>query len=236
MYPYPPPKYRRRSAEPLPPDPVVCQLCGTKLWRITANHLRVHEPTWTLRDYKQMFPEAPTTSPTLRLYHQDLWLDQHGKLTLDWTPERALAFFQAETKRRKERQPSARDWLRSKRNVPDVAWIQRTWGSWNAFVEAAGGTPRGVGGNGRKRRKRCEHGHLIIERGGYRFCPVCATDRERRWAKAHDRPGTGEWRTCPICGAGYYVRRYLVEQGNGKTCSRACHQRYASRKRWAKQD
>jgi hypothetical protein len=188
-----------------------------QFWKIQYNHLRLHDPGLTLREYRRMFPGVPTVSPTLSAYVRDQRIDQLGRDPRWCTRETIIAEFKRETALR-GRQPAAGEWLRRK-SAPDVSFIQRLFGSWNALVEAAGGTPRGVGGQGRKRRNRCDRGHQIVERGGYRFCLICARDRQRRWTKDRDRPGTGEWRVCSICGGDYYVPRYLVLQGYGKGCN-----------------
>jgi hypothetical protein len=209
---------------------VVCQLCGVRLWRITAQHLWAHDPALTFREYKRMFPDAATCCETLRGFHSEQRrIDNPLPGFIPWSRRRILAQFRREMKRQ-GRQPTVRAWPR-RSDLPSLTTIYKLFGTWNALVLAAGGTPRppvGFSAPQGHRRKRCAKGHPIIERNGHRVCWECKRESARVYAairrRAEGTPTkaernlaqrTGEWRECPICGRTFYVKLSVARSGRG---------------------
>jgi uncharacterized C2H2 Zn-finger protein len=189
---------------------------------IHPQHLRLHDPALSLKDYKRMFPGVPTVSETLRLYHQDQRIDQLGG-DLKWTRKAVLALFRRETRSR-GRQP--RKWEWNQGNRPGSKTIRTLFGSWNAMVAEAGGTPVLRGGGPFQITKHCPRGHLRAKRPcGKWYCPECAREIDRRGRRRRSEVAaslrTGEWLACPVCGKVFYAQRSAITQGR-KTCSYDC--------------
>jgi len=215
-YPYPPVRPRRLASDPLPPDPIICQLCGQVLWKITTSHLRRHDPSLTMDDYRLMFPGAPTCCDSLRGIYQDIALD-HGQLR-----PRAATPCKHGKKRKRCKKCRAE---RNKRQYPKTAkrqgrrtrkQVAKTMrkGKWRKcpicgerFYVQRARLERGLG-------IACCHSHAMLVRHA---------------AGESAKTQRGEWRTCSVCGTEYYVRRREVEQGRGQACSRSCSMKL----RWA---
>jgi len=110
-----------------------------------------------------------------------------------------IALFKGDTTRRR-RQPNQRDWNHSPTR-PSISLIVRLFGSWNALVIAAGGTPQpNDGSHGRtgKPKRLCSKGHRIATLpNGQRYCPVCKRDAAKLWMRrkrASDRMSSSETR------------------------------------------
>jgi len=171
----------REPGRPLGDDPVICRICGMSM-RSLQGHPQTHR--LTMKEYRARFPDAQTVAESLREIHRELWIDMGGwdGRGLKWTRERCIAAFRSEWKRR-GRQPTATDFRRSRnKRVPRLGTVEGFFGTWNAFVEAAGGTPLpNTGRPGAGVLERCQKkGHLRrVLPSGVRYCPTCKTERDR---------------------------------------------------------
>lgn len=152
-------------------------------------------------------------SEDFRATKRDLWIDRFGPVYWqdpDRGRERIIAAIRAFA-RRKGRPPTAREWQkpvqgrggrsrigpRSARRPP-TRIVQRVFGTWNAAIEAAGFTPRGLGQAGHMPRTHCRRGHEFtpentrVRPGGNRECRACknaaARARRKRQSTAAGRP------------------------------------------------
>jgi hypothetical protein len=137
---------------------VECLLCRDhgvpeRLFVHLGQHLaKVH--SLTRKDYQRQHPGAPMASENLRAHMRDLAIDQGRQL---WTREKAITALRADA-RRMGRVPGFRDWQRLGATARRPSWgtAVRLFGSWNAFVEAAGFPTRAPGGP----RKSCDQAEL----------------------------------------------------------------------------
>jgi hypothetical protein len=188
-------------------DTIECLLCGCR-----RHHLGHHLPSahgMTTRQYRERFPEAPTTSAHFRAIRADKKLDRDG--VAYWTPERIVAAMRRWAQRT-GRPPSCLEWSRGRRirytgsgligasaDRPSEARVRQVFGSWSAALIAADlGPPRRRGPRRKPRPKPrtcavpgCRRAHAARGLCGRHY---------QRWRRHGDPLGVPRPRTCAVPG------------------------------------
>lgn len=165
---------------------VTCVICGAVRRTLRGHTKPLHDMTTS--QYEQVYGEDPIGA-NLRAYMREHHIDAFGGKY--WTQERIIAAIRAFAKQR-NRPPIAREWQRAgniktsahqvRRSYPSTLTVFSTFGSWNAAIEAAGLTPRGVGGAGHRPRLRCKRGHDDwLNYSGRRRCRRCLSEYRKIW-------------------------------------------------------
>jgi hypothetical protein len=154
----------------------------------------------TMDEYKERFPNAPTTSESYKLIMSDITRDRHTPdyAPLIWNQEEALAVLHTWVKRYGV--PASKDWAHraDPQGIyrPTTSVVRSLFGSWAAYLKTGGYEPR-TQWSKRKRRWSRQHRKnymRMLDKRPVRYCSVDECD-SKHLAKGYCGAHYKQWKT-----------------------------------------